>query len=284
MAPVKMARLDLSPAGLDSLSDLLRLVFPDADYLEPEFLAWSYTENPEGAAFGFNAWDGRRLAAHYATQPLLARIESKVERGLLSLHTATHPDFRGRSLFPQLAEATYDAAAREGFGFVVGVANAASTPGFIRKLGFQHVGSLEARLSLGRAPLPMASMSPSFARQWSKDSLRWRLGGPREDYLVEVEAEGFRVHAEIGQMRGLVELAFLPGEPLMRRPGPGPLRPLRLWVGLDPRRRFRPWINPHLPASLRPSPLNLIFRDLTGAGRTLDPDRILFQALDFDAF
>ena len=35
---------------------------------------------------------------------------------------------------------------------------------------------------------------------------------------------------------------------------------------------------------LRPSPLNLFFSDLTGGGFAPDPDRLIFQALDFDAY
>jgi hypothetical protein len=31
-------------------------------------------------------------------------------------------------------------------------------------------------------------------------------------------------------------------------------------------------------------PLNLIFLDLTGRGRRLDPERVKFDALDFDAY
>jgi hypothetical protein len=44
--------------------------------------------------------------------------------------------------------------------------------------------------------------------------------------------------------------------------------------------RGKPWIN--IPMRFRPSPLNLIFKDLTGQGRTLDPGTVRFQALDFD--
>lgn len=281
---LRFERLDLSATGLQQVADLLSEVFPAAGYLSREFLDWSYCANPDGPACGFNAFDGTKLAAHYATQPLTAEIDGQPQRGLLSLHTATHPAFRGRGLFPQLAEQTYAAAAEAGFHFVVGVSNAASTRGFVDRLGFQHAGALASRLTFGRAPLPAKPLVPSFVRRWSEESLRWRLASPRSEYLIEVEARGTRIHAEIGRLRGLVELGFLARELPCKLPAPGALRPFRLWVGLDPRRPLSSLRHPHLPDALRPSPLNLIFRDLTGADRRLEPARVVFQALDFDAF
>jgi hypothetical protein len=58
--------------------------------------------------------------------------------------------------------------------------------------------------------------------------------------------------------------------------------PLRLWLGIEPGMRVGPYLR--LPASLRPAPQNLIFLDLTERGRTLDPRRVRFQAIDFDAY
>ena len=60
--------------------------------------------------------------------------------------------------------------------------------------------------------------------------------------------------------------------------------PLRVWLGLDPgidwaRSAFVP-----IPQRLRPSPLNLLFRDMSGADLLPDPARLVFRGLDFDAY
>jgi len=39
-----------------------------------------------------------------------------------------------------------------------------------------------------------------------------------------------------------------------------------------------------IPMRLRPSPLNLVYKDLTGGSFVPDADRIVFRSLDFDAF
>jgi hypothetical protein len=35
---------------------------------------------------------------------------------------------------------------------------------------------------------------------------------------------------------------------------------------------------------LRPAPLNFVFRDLSGRERRIDPARLRYSALDFDAY
>jgi hypothetical protein len=73
-----------------------------------------------------------------------------------------------------------------------------------------------------------------------------------------------------GEARG--DLAF-PGK------APGPMR---LWLGLDPGLDWRGSLP--IPMRLRPSPLNLVYKDLTGGGFLPDPDRVLFRGIDFDAY
>jgi hypothetical protein len=58
--------------------------------------------------------------------------------------------------------------------------------------------------------------------------------------------------------------------------------PLRLWLG---RRADAAAVGGvSIPMRLRPSPLELIHRSLDERTPTPDPDRIHFEALDFDAY
>ena len=38
----------------------------------------------------------------------------------------------------------------------------------------------------------------------------------------------------------------------------------------------------NVPMRLRPSPLNMIFKDLSGAARKLDASKVRMEAIDFD--
>lgn len=79
-----------------------------------EVLHWQYKDNPDGPAVGFNAWHGEELAGHYVTIPLKAMVNGTVEKGLLSLNTATHPAHHGKGLLTKLAKTTYALAAEKG--------------------------------------------------------------------------------------------------------------------------------------------------------------------------
>lgn len=56
----------------------------------------------------------------------------------------------------------------------------------------------------------------------------------------------------------------------------------KVWIGLDPFMRWDGAAYVNIPIRLRPSPLNLIFKDLTGLGRVLDPRQVRSDAMDFD--
>ena len=163
-----------SPGELSATADLMHTVFPTGMHMPPEYLRWQYQANPAGPAVGFNAFAGSELAAHYVTLPLVAHLEGSLRKGLMSLNTATHPSHQGKGLFTRLAEATYAEAAQRGYEFVVGVANANSTPGFIRKLRFQLVSPLEVHLGLGPGRARGVD-SAGFRIQWTEELLRWRL-------------------------------------------------------------------------------------------------------------
>lgn len=282
-APYELRPLDLSEAGLARVAELLCAVFPAATHFTPEVLRWQYVENPDGAAVGFNAWapDGT-LAAHYVTIPLRARISGREEAGLLSLNTATGAAHQGRGLFTRLAEATYAAGAAQGRGFVVGVANANSTHGFTRKLGFQLVAPLDARVGLGALPWHADAVEPGFAPVHDAPKLAWRLAHPACSYTRSIQG-GHTVLWSARRMKGFrFVLGVEPGgtAATMLRTERAPL--LKAFIGLDPALRWGGSSYLDVPMGLRPSPLNLIFKDLGQRGRMLDAGGVRFHATDFD--
>lgn len=274
------------PVALQQYAQLFRACFPTATHLDVPYLQWLYRDNPAGAVVGMDAWEGDRLAAHYVCVPAQARLFGKDCRVLLSLNTATHPDFQGKGLFTRLAEQTYAAGAGQQFDAVYGVANANSTPGFLKKLGFTLVSPLDARIGIGRIDrhAPVDQMQHSgFHRRWDAASLRWRCANPARPYRVERLSDGvLGASAATGKpaLRAWAELPAIEGFE-----GTTPAWSLRLHLGLRPAARQRRgglWVD--LPDRFRASPLNLIFRAL-GEGVSVPPsDSIYFGQLDFDAF
>jgi hypothetical protein len=83
----------------------------------------------------FVADAGERLAGQYATMPVRLQHDGKPVLGLLSLDTATDPDFERQGVFTTLARELYERAAGEA-PIVFGFPNVNSAPGFYRKLGW----------------------------------------------------------------------------------------------------------------------------------------------------
>jgi len=283
---LRLAPIRLDTAALALYGELFKACFPMTGKFTPRYLEWLYLDNPDGKAVGYDAWDGERLAAHYVCVPARAWVEGLDVPVLLSLNTATHPDYQGQGLFTRLASMTFEAGASQGFDGVYGVANANSTPGFVRKLGFQLVRPLEARVGLGglRHGLKPPAAELSFERSWSAAALRWRCANPHNPVFMRNGGDKLRFHAAASgnKLPAYAELEAQ-GMALPARPGPL-LSPLRLFIGLAPDTSSNYWNYASIPMRLRPSPLNLIYRSFAPRVAALDPARIAFSFLDFDAY
>jgi GNAT superfamily N-acetyltransferase len=284
---MNFAPIRTDDAALAQYGALFKACFPMTDKFTPRYLAWLYVDNPDGKAVGYDAWDGERLAAHYVCIPARAWVEGLEVPVLLSLNTATHPDYQGKGLFTKLAAMTFEAGASQGYDGVYGVANANSTPGFVRKLGFQLVRPLEARIGVGglRHGARAAPAALSFERSWSADALRWRCANPHNPVFVKDGAGKLRFHAAASGHKLPAYAELDAGGVALAAPAQAPmLSPLRLFIGLTPDAISSYWNYASIPMRLRPSPLNLIYRSFSPRVGALDPSRIAFSFLDFDAY
>lgn len=244
------------------------------------YLPWLYGKNPEGLPVGYDALFRGKVVAHYITIPKHLAIEGVSCPALLSLNTVTHPDHRGKGLFPQLAEKTYETACHERkIDWVVGVSNQMSTKGMVTKLGFTHMGHLEARLGIG--PLPSwRDEQPQLACGRSHEFMKWRLGRPQAGYVLGPEQTIWRHTGRYGIFANLGSQWQPDFEPL---PAMKAVNPVRLWIGLG--RAFdRLSLYRNLPLALRPAPLALILRSLKGTPFAFDQRSLHFELIDFDVY
>lgn len=279
---LELRPLEHSAAGAREVAELLRQVFPHAAHLTPAYLRWLYEDNPLGRAPGFNMCHQGRLIAHCAGQPLAARVDGQALRGILLVNSAVHPGHVRRNMMRGVTEPLFEAAAAQGYAFAVAVGNARSTLPLLTR--FRMVGPLRAMVGAGlprrRGPGP----APSYEPLWSEASLRWRLANPERRYSTRIREGRAAVTSPSGR-RGIGAILYDGDDGWgLADAGPRPHGPLRVWVGLDPavewaRSPFLP-----IPERLKPSPLNLVFKDLSGGGLHPDPARVVFRALDFDAW
>lgn len=266
--------------------DLLGLCFPSAKHLTLEYLRWLYVENPSGHAVGMDAFCDNKLAAHYICVPSRVAVFGKPVTALLSLNTATHPDFRGKGLFTKLADATYTFATKLGYALVYGVANANSTPGFVRKLGFQLVSPLDAKLGMGRQfaiDWERVRQTSEFSCLWDAERLGWRVRNPSNPICSISRPHGKSEHFARTDKKGISVWCETPVSlPTSDVVPPSALLP-RLFLGLNPKGTSKTRLSIPVPKLLRPSPLNFIVLPL-GESIKVSNDAVSFSFIDFDAY
>ena len=301
--------------GDAATSALLAEVFPGTRVARPDYLRWLYRDSPFGAVVECNLDDEQGRAGHYAVVPVDLAVDGSVRPAALSLNTAVHPRARGGGTFVRLATATFEVARAQGIEIVVGVANANSTPGFLRRLDFELLTPLPAQVIVpvpGRpgsvrsgwaadaafagAALDDAALAPllqaparGIARAWTPTALRWRLCAPgtrfalhRGPGMLMVSTSDVRRDVRVAVIAKVFVERTLDGAAaaaLVRAACRTHRAPLALHLGINDGVSFRGLA---LPERLRPSPLNLIFRALDGTPRSAQPVR--FEALDFDAY
>lgn len=268
--------------SVNEYSNLLSITFPNTKKFTPEFISWQYIDNPLGTIVGFNAYAGEVLAAHYVGQPITAIINGEKKKGLLSLNTATHPDHRGKKLFTTLANKTYEYAAKNGYDFVYGVANANSTHGFVKRLGFQLVGALDVKIGVGKFSFKNTNKVFSFRRDIKRNELVWRLNNPSKEYfynenvIVPTGKIGLNAILMCSETKYLKELTVL-------RKFRG-LKLFKLYVGINNSIEWKKTMFFNLPDRFKSSPLNLIFKDISGGNQKLDISNVKLQIIDFDGY
>ncbi len=258
--------------------------FPGVNKFSRNYLHWLYHLNPDGEVVGFDARDGDRLAAHYVCIPASLQLGGQSIRALLSLNTATHPDYQGQRLFTKLAELTYAAGANQGYDCVYGVANANSTPGLTRTLGFQLVSPLRACVGIGPVGIDFSRKAQvQFQRIWNSQTLAWRRANPVNPVMAHISHDRttFLAPALLGS--AVLVAAEINTTEFVESSTNG-ISPLRLFIGIVPPtwQRRTPYVN--IPMRLRPSPLNMIYRSLSGRIESLDSDTVFLNFLDFDAY
>lgn len=285
MIQVRPMRHDI--AALARYVQLFEDTFPLTASFTLPYLNWLYNANPDGLAIGFDAWAGDVLAAHYVCIPTQVRIEGVTSRSMLSLNTATHPDHQGKGLFTRLANATYEAATDQGISAVYGIANANSTPGFVRKLGFQLVKPLEAQVGWGALAVDWDRVNAhmTFQRDWNESNLSWRMNNPKNlictrqssdcrQFFAQAKGWFLPAYAELG----LAQVPPKENKSRIHRWAP------RLYLGLLPEgaRGHSGYMN--IPQAMRPSPLNFVYRSLSNLPKNLDGAGLHISFMDFDAY
>jgi GNAT superfamily N-acetyltransferase len=218
------------PGDERAILDLFRTTY--GKELSPEYWRWRFEASPAGPAFIELAWDGPLLAAHYAVTQVALHVEGTDVRTGLSGTTMTHPDYRGRGLFQDLAKATYARMAAEGLEYVWGFPNTNSHRGFVEGLDWFDIyevptfeGKLEDMGDFGAETgsiSEIATFDERFDALWERVRsgvgvrrdrayLSWRLfDNPSDEYrvLAQRDALGYVALKRYRSSMQIVDLVY----------------------------------------------------------------------------
>lgn len=265
----------LGRAGIDSYVQLFDRAFEGDAKLSRDYLQWQYVDNPHGKVIATDAFLEGQFAAHYAIIPRLYRLDGQTFPAALSVNTATHPDHQGKGLFVKLAQETYAQAARAGVAFVIGVANANSIGGFVRRLGFTELGQVR----LGLFTTPAIARPGELALDIDEAFIAWRLRNPGRRYRTRQHYDGTTTLQTIVQ-RIPFDIARLPTASLPT----GFVADEAAPTGLVP--FYGPGEPPalRLPLRFQPSPWHMIWKPLRSDLPPDLPSRLRLDGLAMDTF
>ena len=92
---------------------------------------------------GYIAYDQQMPIAFYGVIPCFLSVNDETILSAQSADTMTHPDYRNKGLFVELAERTYQLCIGEGIRLIFGFPNQNSLPGFVNKLGWEITGLMD---------------------------------------------------------------------------------------------------------------------------------------------
>lgn len=289
--------------------ELLRNVFGDIETTGLDYLKWLYHDNPSGEKIQANLDDEDGRVGHYVVVPQSYSYELQPIKVALSLNTAVAPRGRGKGLFTKLAREVINSLHDLQYDGILGVANDNSTPGFIRKLGFELVQPLPVKLGLlrkkhnstiqeGKAAMQhilaidakAAVKSNKLSVNISQSVLEWRLSKINATYHIYANEEAGIIVSQTMQAgkRFIVVLATFASEGvvdvsfLIKHAANKLNTSAYVYSGWNDNSKLA-----GLPVlkKFRPSPLNLVWKPISGQIKDIQKNHIRrFEFLDFDAY
>ncbi len=313
MTQVEIGRAKSNAAA----AQLLHRVFGRPRYASADYLDWYYGTPPEGPGMAWEARIDGALVGTVAAIPQNYWVAGKLVRLGVLANLAVDPAARGKGVSVAIGRyMARDALAAIGAEAIIAIANAKSTPGLVRRVGFRHVLSLPVVAGLARPnrsestrsfpaaggldtpeilsiinDFDHASGAP-VAPAWTSEKLRWRLSCPAAKFVLHANDDAMIVTkrdterklpvtivVKVFKRRAATRAAL---RPLLRAACQTHRTRIYLHAGVSPALPIR---GIPVPRRLLPSPLNLLYIKL--GPNAPEPEAVRpepFEFLDFDVY
>ena len=129
-------------------TELLNAELPDPRFVDAEYLAWLYDQNPDGPAIQAAADEDGVRVAHYALVPQTYRNAAGAAPFLFSLNAVTRRGTQRKGYWSELGLRNFAEATALGRQLVIGVPNEKSTPGAVKYLSYRLLGPMPVKVAV----------------------------------------------------------------------------------------------------------------------------------------
>lgn len=249
-----------------------------------DYFKWLYEENPDGKFVGIDCYDNDILVGQVGGIPHEFIFNERKISFLISINVCVDPKYQGKWLFSKML-IRFEQIARElDFDGIIGIANKAATPFWKRSIKMKTLGSLDVFIGYGKLDINCFNkLNYNFYTYWNKNKLEWRFKNPLNNFYQKTSEGSQSIYAKTDFL--LIDayspLVFFDQDINLRLEKKKTFKPV-VYIGLINEFKKTKFLF-DLPYFLRPSPLNFVYKFLKSE-QNLDPKKILFTFLEFDAF
>ena len=288
----EISKKNLTIKELEKLSIFLSRIFKKSlnfqlkNSYSVEFLDWLYNKNPNGKAIINNVYEDEKIIAHFALVPITVLFNNKTYKSALSVFTSVDENHRNLYFFHQLASKSFELAKLEGIRFIMSVANEISSELYVKCFKFKLISPLAVKIGLSKFQ-EKNNLPHKFEILRDKTTLEWRLSNPRFKYQIYKENEKciiFNNNYKLFKMNmGYISNKDLDLQNKIISKDTYNLNPFNMWIGLNNNLKNTK-MSFNFPEILKPSPSNLIIKDLKSEETNLSKEDIKFNLIDYEMY
>ena len=288
----EISKNNLSLKEIEKLSIFLSRIFKKNSKFQLkqgysiEFLNWLYNENPNGPSIINNVYENEKIIAHFALVPITVLFNNKTYKSALSLFTSIDENHRNLYFFHQLASESFELARSEGIRFIMSIASEVGSELYIKCFKFKLIAPLDVKIGWSKFQEKNKSQH-KFEVLRDNTTLQWRLRNPRFKYQIFKENEKYIIfnnNYKLFKMNmGYISNINLDLHNKIISNKKWNLNPLNIWMGLNNNLKEEK-MSFNFPNVLKPSPSNLIIKDLTSEEINLVREDVKINLIDYEVF
>ena len=278
--------IEFKKTNLDKLNDYLELYKRSFKKFEKnfEYLKWQYIKNPHGNFVGIDCYDNNTLIGQVGGIPKEFIFNNKKIKSLISINVCVDPLYKGKGIFKKMAIRFEQIAKNLNFDLIIAIANKAATIPWQKSIALMKLNALDVFVGFGKLENDkVIENNYNFYSLWNKETLEWRIKNPINETFFQKIKNNQSVYSKSNfpLIDAYSPMVFLEDKIDKITFKKKIYRPI-VYVGLiNDFKKTNLLFN--LPEFLKPSPLNFLYK-FTKSNDVLDPKKVFFTFLDFDAF